>query len=263
MTGNIQNIIVIESLGKQDGINFTGEALFNDFIKNRILVYGREVYHSFYRVKNKSEFLAILKSYIGNAPYMPGGIIIHLEMHGSEDLKGLVLSDGSLVEWEELVDLFREINIISCDNLFITMGTCYGRFLYKGVNPRKKSPYSGYISASVEVIAEEVYTKFGKLFEELIANGDIVDAYLEMEKTESNFYYKDSERTFTETMEITMQQLSNDKNLREQILSESINQIKDEIGAEISKEEADVLMKIAFKSIYDEHKQAFDFSDCK
>lgn len=263
MIGNIQNIIVIESLSIEDGVNFTGEALYNDFIKNRIMIYEKQIYHNFHKVNDVKQLVTVLENYIINSQFMPGGIVLHFEMHGADNLKGLILSNGELIEWEKLVDIFRQINIVTCDKLFITMGTCNGRFLYKGVDPRKKSPYSGYISASVEVDPEEVYTKFGKLFEELILNGNIVDAYLEMEKTESNFYYKDSERTFSEAFESTMEQMVNDPHLKEQILNESINQTKRETGTEISKVEADMIMKIALKNIYEIHKKAFDFTDCK
>jgi hypothetical protein len=56
-----------------------------------------------------------------------------------------------IVVWEEIVDLLRVININTKNNLYITMGTYYGGYMFKGVNHHKKSPYSGYISAIKEV----------------------------------------------------------------------------------------------------------------
>src|ERR1043165_9129703 len=44
-------------------------------------------------------------------------------------------------KWENLVEYFRPINVITRNNLFITMATFYGRFLYLGVDPYQKSPY--------------------------------------------------------------------------------------------------------------------------
>ncbi|MBF6652039.1 hypothetical protein HUE46_10795 [Flavobacterium columnare] len=261
MTGNIKHIIVIESLTNRDGANFTGEALYNDVIRRQIDLYERDFTHIFYKATSKQEFIEIITSYIPKSKELEGGILIHLEMHGDENLGGLILSSGELVGWEELADLFREININTCNKLFITLGTCFGRFLYKGVNPYKKSPYSGYISASIEVNPEEVYIKFGKLFEELINRGNIVEGYLEMEKTESNFYYKDSERVFEEAFNSSMQQLKN--GLRNEMLSESIEQVKNEIGADIPPNIAEVLFDLALRNIYLAQKKAFDFEDCK
>ena len=263
MTGNIQNIIVIESLGKKNSVNFSGESLYNDFIKNRIIIYEKEIFHKFHKVENINQFFAVIENYISNSSFMPSGIVIHLEMHGDKELKGLIFSNGSLIKWEQLVDLFRKINVMSCNNLFITMGTCNGRYLYRGVKAEKKSPYSAYISASIEVSQEEVYTKFGKLFEELITCGNIVESYLKIEKTKSNFFFKDSETTFEEAFESTMQKFTANSVLREQMLNKSIELIKLETGVNIYKEDADLILKIATENIYKKYKKAFDFTTCK
>ncbi|MBA9074740.1 hypothetical protein GGR22_002913 [Flavobacterium gossypii] len=261
MIGNIKHIIVIESLTNRDGANFTGEALYDDIIRRHIDLYERDFTHAFYKAPTKQDLIETISSYVPKAKELEEGILIHLEMHGDEKLGGLILTDGSLIKWEELADLFREININTCDKLFITLGTCFGRFLYKGVNPYKKSPYSGYISASIEVNPEEVYIKFGKLFEELINRGNIVESYLEMEKTGSNFYYKDSKRIFEEAFNSSMQQLKD--GLRNEMLNESVKQVKNEIGADIPPHMAEILFDLALRNIYLAHKKAFDFDDCK
>jgi len=258
MVGNIKHIIVIESLKEEDGIIYTGEALYNDTIKRRIDLFEKDFKHKLHKVVSKEEFTEIIKYYQENSPYMNGGIVLHFEIHGDEDLKGLILSDGSLIIWGEIIELLRPINIETCNKLFITMGTCNGRFLYKGVDPYKKSPYSGYISASKTVEAEEIYIKFGKLFEELINNGNIVEAYNEMEKTESNFYYKDSKASFEEAFETTM----NDTNLQEDILKDARAQTKKATGYEPTEIESKLIHKKALHNLFKRQYDAFDFTDC-
>lgn len=257
MIGDIKNIFVIESLSEKDGIIYTGESLYNDYIKRRIEFYDKDFRHEFSKVSNKVQLIDRLKFIETNSPYMMRGILIHLDMHGDEELNGLILSDKSLVTWEELAEQFRPINITSKNNLFITMGTCNGRFLYKGVNPYKKSPYSATISANKVVSSEEVYEKFGKLFEELIDRGNLIEAYLEMEKSGSSFYYKDSEKTFEEAYKSVRTKLSNNSELKKQILEEA----NKATGVKLSDKEEDFIFRKALFDMYLQQKAAFDFTD--
>jgi len=149
---------------------------------------------------------------------MNGGILFHFEIHGEENRKGLVLSDGSLVDWEILISKFRKINIICCNQLFITMATCYGRFLYQGIFPNKKSPYCGYISAVQKVSSEEIIETFHLLFEELISTRNIVAAYEHIEKAKTNFYYKDMAAIFEENFKMSENDLRSSKEFREEAL---------------------------------------------
>ncbi|SEJ16752.1 hypothetical protein SAMN05192553_102729 [Cyclobacterium xiamenense] len=261
MTGKVKHILVIESLDESDGVHFTGEALYNDIIRRRIDLYGKDFTHQFHKVNSKESFSQIIKYVQYNANFMQEGVVIHFEMHGDNALEGLVLSNGELIKWEEICNLLRPINVATKNKLFVTMGTCNGRFLYKGVDPYRKSPYSGYISASKTVKPEEIYTKFGLLFEHLIENGNIVDSYLEMEKSESNFYYKDSKRVFKEAFSKTMENLANDSGLKEEILKDSIEQTKMATGKEFNKQESEVIFKKALKDIYNNQLKAFDFEE--
>jgi len=261
MIGDIKHIIVFESLTEEDGHTFTGEALYNDTIKRRIDLLEKDFTHNFHKVGTKNDFIEFVKFYQVNSPYMNGGIVFHFEMHGDEALNGLVLSNGELITWKEIVDLLRPINITTSNKLFITMGTCNGRYLYKGVDPYKKSPYSGYISASSTVKADEIYEKFGNLFEELIDNGNIVTAYLEMKKTGSSFYYKDSEGTFKDAFSTTLKDLKENPDFKAEILKGAREETKKATGGDITEKEAELILEIALNDIYSEQKKAFDFSD--
>lgn len=256
MIGDIKNIIIIESL---QGERKTGEELYEDCIRRRIIYQEKDFTHAYHSVNTKKDFLEILEFYIHNCPYMNEGVLIHLEMHGDENKKGLVLSDGSLINWQELNNKFREINIITKDNLFITMATCYGRYLYLGTDPYKKSPFSGYISASDAIYPEEIIDKFFILFEGLIEKGNLVDAYLEMEKTSSNFYYKDRKRTFDEAFSSTMEKLYGDMNLKKQILENAEKQMLKETGVKLTDKENDAIFEKAISDIYQRSYNAFKF----
>lgn len=259
MVGDVKHIIVIQSLLNE---RLTGEEIYNDCIRRRIDFQDKPMTHRLHNVHSKIQLVEILKYFQFNASLLTGGILIHFEMHGDENLEGLILSNGELIEWKELVELFRPINIISCNKLFITMATCNGRFLYKGIDPYQKSPYSGFISASIEVNNEEIVEKFSILFEHLIEDGNLVNAYLEMEKTESNFYYKDSERTFEESYQMTMDELKNNKEYKDNFLKDIANTVKKDGIPELDKEMQELLLKKVAKDIYNTQKKAFKFTDC-
>lgn len=259
MIGDIKHIVIIQSLVDE---RLTGDEIYTDCIRRRIDYQNKPMTHRLLNAHSKKELIELLKYFEYNASLLTGGILIHLEMHGAENLKGLVLSNGELIEWKELVELFRPINIISCNKLFITMATCNGRFLYKGVDPYKKSPYSGFISASTTVYASEIVDKFLILFEHLIENGNLVNAYLEMEKTESNFYYKDSERTFNDSYKMSMDKFKNDKAYKDKFLKDAVETAKKMGDPEPDEEMQELIFKKVTEDIYNKQKEAFEFFDC-
>lgn len=257
----INHIVIIQSLPAGDIM--TGKQLYDDVVERHIDLLqdsSIKMTHQFFDVKDRDRFISSIKYIEANAPYIPGGILIHFEIHGNKDEGGLVLADHSLIPWKELVELLRPINIATCNKLFITMATCYGRFLYLGVDPNLKSPYQAYISASQEVKTEEIIDKFSFLFESLIECGDLISAYLKLENTVSNFFYHDSETTFEETIKGTYSRLKSDPEYRKEALGPYINE-KLENG-ELPKDIHDAMIERAFREIYVKQKAAFNFSDC-
>jgi len=257
----INHIIVIQSLPNGDVM--TGKELYDDVIKRHIDLKEGEnkITHKFFDVKNKATLVDILKYIAANSRYMPGAILIHFEMHGSAKKDGLVLADLSLISWKELVELFRPINIATCNKLFITMATCFGRHLYEGVNPTEKSPYQAFISASKEVKVSEVMEKFNLLFEILIESGDLIHAYLEHEKTGTNFYYKDSLSSFEDSIALFISNLGSDPATLERIIDQP--DLKRELdNGNISNAQLAEMLTMAFKQNYEKHKAAFNFTDC-
>lgn len=259
MIGKIKHIIVIESLNALK----TGEALYNDIIERRIKYYqpdNDKMTHRFFNPKSKNDFVEVLNYIIFNSDIMQGGLLIHLEMHGSSDLDGLFLADDSLIDWTELVNLFRQINIKMCDKLFITMATCFGRHLYKGGDAKLKSPFSGYISASNQVEVDDVKRDFTILFEALIESRNIVESYLDLEKKGTIFYYKDSLGVFEDSFKSTLAKMKADPKIKEDILKiateESVKAGEPIADAEMK----DFIFELALRNAYKQHKEAYVFN---
>lgn len=259
MIGKIKHIIVIESLNSLK----TGEALYNDVIERRIKYLqpdNDKMTHRFFNPKTKSVFIEILHYIIFNSDNMQDGLLIHLEMHGSNDLDGLYLADDSLIVWSELTDLFRQINIKMCDKLFITMATCFGRHLYKGGDAKLKSPYSGYISASNQIEVEDVKRDFTILFEALIENRNIVESYLDLEKKGTIFCYMDSLAVFEASFKSTLENMKADPKIKEDILKYAMEETA-KAGEPLADEEMNnFIFEHALRTAYKQHKEAYVFN---
>lgn len=259
----INHIFVIQSLSTDD--KPTGEELYNDVIKRRIDLIQSDTIkmtHAYFDVKDKNAFIGSLKYIQTNAPYLPGGLLVHFEMHGSADKDGLVLADNSLVTWKEIVELLRPINISTCNKLFVTLATCFGRFMYLGVDPNLKSPYQAYISASKVVKVREVLESFNTLFEILIDCGDLVHAYLEHEKNNSPFFYKDSLTTFDEHIKLVRAKMLNDPEFKKRIQDHPT--LKQQLATgQVDQATLDMITEMAWQDTLKRHAEAFNFSDCE
>jgi hypothetical protein len=254
MVGDIKHIIVVQSLGNDD--TKTGKMLYNDII-SRSIDYNDSVdmTHKFYDINDKDSFVKILNEYAITAELMDGGILFHFEMHGSDDLSGLLFSDKSNIDWFEMTDLLREINITVKNNLYVTMATCYGRYLYKGLSFKKKCPYSGYISASREVMQYEIIDDFTFIFERLISSGNLVNAIIELDKNGTNFYYMDLKRIIEENYT----EFKANFEFKNQILDDAIQQVKSQ-GQELPDEElVDFIYNEAMEKVFETQKNNFLF----
>ena len=139
------------------------------------------------------------------------------------------------------------------------MGTCYGRFLSRGINLFEKSPYRAYISANNAVNPRDIYEKFGEFFQLLIEGDNVVEAYLKMHKNGSDFYYKDSKETFEQAFQSLSEKLKKDPKLRQSLLNEYALEMKNMDEDALPSEEWEGIMKTVMLQMYQKQKKTYIF----
>lgn len=193
---SFNKIIVIQSLSI--GEIQTGENLYNDLLrweseKNPKLL------SEFIPVNSKiqliSTFARIKNDIItnGNSPF------IHFEIHGSDKKDGLVLNSGELVSWIELADCCREINLISQNNLTVSLATCYGAHIYGALHLSKPTPFWAFIAPWEEVETGDAEVSFYAFFETFLKGlqlHEAVKALNEFNQLPYRYFFYDAEEIF-------------------------------------------------------------------
>lgn len=206
----VHSIVVIESLSS--GERQTGTELYCDVIKRYVEYYskGDPIYHSFFKPTSKSDFLNVLEHVLENSLHYRRGLIIHIECHGLSDKAGLFLSDGSSILWEDLKVPLIKINTSIENELYLSMATCYGRYIHETIDISMKAPFSGFLSASSIIFEYETLENYSIFFEELIKTREIYRAVKTLSSRGSNLYYKDVKTVFDEAIQSSFEKFKND-----------------------------------------------------
>ena len=107
----------------------------------------------------------------GNAP------IIHFEVHGSSDKKGLVLTSNELISWEELYQNLAPINKILRNELFITMAVCHGSFFLISSYINRQTAFQGIVGSFDEISESDLVIRYDAFYRELFSSFDLNRAY--------------------------------------------------------------------------------------
>lgn len=264
MTGKIETIFIIESLVK--GELKTGSEIFYDTLEKHYKYYPEtenKLNIKLFIIDSKTDFFEVLNYIKINLDYLKLGILLHFEMHGGKS-SGLELSNGENVEWEELTEFLNYTNLKSRNQLFVCMATCFGRSLYKAINIKETSPFSGYISASKEISSQEILDDYRIIYENLLQTHNLVKGYkdLELKNPNSNFYYKDTDSVFKDLINYTFQKIE----VNEELKNEMIKNVDDELkskGIEFSKLEINEALNRTKEYYIKEHYPIFTLKNIR
>lgn len=258
----VNTIYVIESLSVDE--KATGTELYNDIIKRYAEYHanGNEVHHQIFKVENKDQFLEAIRFIKHNAEYLNKGVLIHVETHGLGDKTGLYMSNGTTVSWEELKPELIAINVALENELYVTMATCYGRYLHEVIDITKQSPFSGFISASKEISENEILEDYAPFFEELVRTRDILEAEKILDTKGSNFYYKDVETVYNDLILDWLKKMREDPQFRKKFTDqcrEDYDRVKEDWFPEFDQMPFEEVLELVKKDFVVRYRRNFLF----
>lgn len=156
---------IIESLPEEER---TGKVLEQSLKGMEKPVLGPEKIHYHY-VFSKSDLTNLLIDISLNASNTYP--IIHFEIHGCEN--GLYMHSGEVFSWKELAVYLRFINVITKNNLFITMAVCFGARLLAALDGRLPSPCWGFVGSFEPLIVENLMICYNRFYKTFLTNYDV------------------------------------------------------------------------------------------
>ena len=173
---SFNKIYVIETLHTDE--KQTGKALFDDLLHRTTYRHGWfDASYEF--AKNKKQLFRALQRIKLDA--ISGKIFpfIHIEGHGNAT--GLEVGKDNtrgIVKWEELTNAFRKINIATKNNLMLSVASCYGSNIYKGIRISERAPFFGFVAPVEEVTFGEIAEGYNAFFDRIINTTEFDDAVL-------------------------------------------------------------------------------------
>ena len=162
-------IYVIESLQDE---RQTGKELYDDII-NRRSYYHSALDTEYVQVPSLEDWSFTIKRIIQEVKDNRVIPILHLELHGSSNHDGLVLAKGDLIPWSDFVLDMRRINIETQNNLFITMGVCFGMEILYHTSLEEPSPFWGIIGSLYALQNDDIYIRYYEFYDEFLQSFDI------------------------------------------------------------------------------------------
>lgn len=256
---HFNRIVIVQSLGKDEF--HTGKKLNDDLeILNQAHDLGLDI--ELHDVETKKELLDLLSRLTKEARQIESFPILHLEIHGSNDKKGLVLASGEFVGWQELKNPLVNLNIVTKNNLFIVLAVCHGAYLLELFLPTDRSPCWGMIGPESQISAGNLLQSYSVFYEELLKTGDGNKAVKllngKVQKEGTDYYFTTAERHFIQVFKMYSNNpdLCSPKALRERArkVRKEIKKSKSEVVPSVGA----LIRQFNKKSIqFDEYKQRF------
>ena len=165
---NFNKIFVIESLSLDE--TKTGTNIFNDIIKRRIEAFP-QMEAELVKVNSQNDLLNFFNKMNDEVSHNSLKPYFHFEIHGSTT--GLQLNSGEDISWFQLHSYFVKINIKCKNNLWISLATCYGAYIFRIIRPTDRAPFFGYIGSWDVLYSNEIEAGFGDYFNTLLTTLDL------------------------------------------------------------------------------------------
>ena len=180
----LNGVIVIQSLPSTE--RQTGRELLDDTISR--LCHKSQMHSGIINIKSKAEFLQIGDVLVDDFRRIKLQPFLHFEIHGDE--QGFMLANGEHVDWETVGHVMRTLNTVLKNNLFISLATCKGAFIVRGVaNLLELAAFWGMVGPRDEIFFDEVIEDFTTFYTEFLTNFDLQKAVTALNNSNPRINY--------------------------------------------------------------------------
>lgn len=184
MNFRFNTIYVIESL--KDDEPKTGYDIWHDLLQ--YMPYKHPELKVHYKpINSLSEWDDLMKEILVDVKVNSNIPILHLEIHGEENGKGLVFNNGQLASREHVGDQLRAINIATVCNLMLTLGVCKGLYLLFNMHLDKPMPFIGAVGSFDDLHSGDIILRYTDFYETLFETFDVGKAYISLTNSNTGF----------------------------------------------------------------------------
>lgn len=214
---SFNKLYVIESLDSTE--KKTGTELYNDLLRWKEFEHKDKLSVELIEISNKNNFIKCLKRIelesLGNDIYP----ILHLEIHGSQNLDGLVLNSGELVGWNDIYSFLININSNIGNNLFLTLAVCHGAYLMQLIKLDRPAPFWGFIGSFETINVSDLMLRYYEFYKEFLDSFNLNLAFDKLQKSNPNvpstYRFISSETTFKEVYQNYFEDNTSEKGIAE------------------------------------------------
>ena len=135
-------------------------------------------------VPGKQELFAELESIAANTPkIMP---LIHLDLHGNKDQ--FLCANGDIVNWAELGEKLRAINVACGLNLFVAVSACSGGYSSLCTQLVSPAPFFALCGPLEDISAGDLLDDYERFYRTLHSTGDCDKAIEALNERQSGLY---------------------------------------------------------------------------
>lgn len=171
-------IIVLESL--KDDERHTGKELYDDLI-SRMPYTHTQLKVEYHDIDTLTRWDFVMGDILDDCLQNQNIPIIHFEIHGESNGRGLVLKSHELATLEHVGTQLRSINVATRCNLFITLGVCKGLYLLFNMKMSKPMPFIGAIGSFNNLMNDDIYVRFYDFYDTLFSSMDIGEAFVALQ----------------------------------------------------------------------------------
>ncbi|MBF0250386.1 MAG: hypothetical protein HQL35_07150 [Alphaproteobacteria bacterium] len=130
----------------------------------------------YYRIDDGAELFTVLENIETLCIKQGVKPIIHIEAHGGKSC-GIGVGDGQdIIDWSQLVEAFRKINVACGNNLGVVMAACHGLYAISPLHIAEPCPYYFLIGAEEVVLAGQIDAVMFPFYKKLHSTGRLNSA---------------------------------------------------------------------------------------